>query len=91
MKLFSGITAIFILLNFYPHNIFSQPKHFFVLKQDFIPLLDSLVTPPSNCKEALDLMMFDSVKNEFICTELLGEQDERIRKIFDDCGKKCDI
>ena len=60
----------------------SQPKTEYILKQDFVPILDSLIMPPSNCDEAMSLMILDSTGNKYIKIPLLDEQELRIQKIF---------
>ncbi|HMS34869.1 MAG TPA: hypothetical protein PKC91_12370 [Ignavibacteria bacterium] len=65
-------------------NLFSQPKQDFILKEVFVPFLDSLVLPPSNCDEAISLMVFDSSNMEYEYSQLLNDQDSRITKLFTD-------
>lgn len=65
-------------------NLFSQPKQDFILKEVFVPFLDSMVLPPSNCNEAFSLMVFDSSKMQYVYSQLLNDQDIRITKLFTD-------
>ncbi len=74
---------IFTVLLF-TDNIISQPKTDFTLRQDFVPLLDSLILPPSNCDEAFALMVIDSASMTYIKNPMIEMQDNEIQKIFTD-------
>ena len=82
MKLIPGFLSIIFVIFFISNNILSQPKEKFVLRQNFVPLIDSLITPPSNCEEAFSYMIYDSANGELDYMELLTEQDKVIQNIF---------
>jgi hypothetical protein len=61
---------------------FSQEKEPAIIKESFIPLLDSLIQPPQDCKAAFDLMTYDSIGGTLVYNNLLKEQSERINKLY---------
>ena len=65
-------------------DLYAQQEKDPLIKQLFVPLLDSLVTPPSSCNEASALMMFDSTNKEYEYNSVLKEQNARVEKLFDD-------
>ena len=88
MKLLSP--AIFILFSLLFSNLtdcYSQQKQVAVIKQDFIPLLDSLIAPPPDCRQAFDLMILDSIKNVFYYSAKLNDQNIRIQNLYDEIYK----
>lgn len=82
MKLIPKIIFTIFTVLIISDNISAQTKPEFILKQDFLPMLDSLVLPPSNCEEAFALKVFDSSKMDYAFSTLIGEQDKRIQTIF---------
>ena len=63
---------------------FSQVKDLAVIKESFIPLLDSLIPPPQDCKAAFDLMTNDSMGGELVYNSLLKGQSERVSQLYTD-------
>lgn len=84
MKLYQKYFLITVFTILIPLNIFSQPRQEYILNQKLVPLLDSLVLPPSNCNEAAALMEFDSSLMKFEFNQLVQDQSIRIQKIFTD-------
>lgn len=84
MKLLIKLLLIVFYIHSFSDNLFSQPKQDIIFKQDFIPLLDSLLPPPSSCEEAYKLMMFDSVNNEYVYVSVLEDQNNRIQTLSDE-------
>ncbi|MDQ3021349.1 MAG: hypothetical protein M3R36_12380 [Bacteroidota bacterium] len=82
------INSIFLLIILFSSNIYSQPKFekpgITVLRQELALLIDSLITPPANCEEALELVIFDSLKNDFIYSSSLESRDNRIQNLVDE-------
>lgn len=78
---------LFIVLLF-TDGINSQPKTDFTLRQDFVPLLDSLIMPPSDCDKAFALMDIDSSSMTYIKNPLLEQQDAKIQNIFNELSAK---
>lgn len=72
---------LFIII-FFTDGIISQPKTDFTLRQNFVPLLDSLIMPPSNCDKAFALMVIDSANMTYIKNPLLEQQDSKIQNIY---------
>lgn len=81
MKLLIKLLLIIFYFHSFSNNLFSQPKQDIIFRQDFIPLLDSLLPPPSSCDEASNLMMFDSVSNEYVYVSVLEDQNNRIQTL----------
>jgi hypothetical protein len=83
-----NLSVIFLLILFLSGKIYSQQKfdsrEIIILKQDFAPILDSLVKPPSNCEEAWGLVTFDTLKNDFAFNTTLENQDNKIQKLLTD-------
>jgi hypothetical protein len=73
------LIIFFILIT---KSLYSQPNKDFIFKKDFVPLLDSLISPPANCEEAFALTVFDSAKMENVHIPLLNEQENGIELIF---------
>ncbi|MEO8210132.1 MAG: hypothetical protein ABI840_06195 [bacterium] len=88
------IFSIFVLGISISNNIYSQPKfekpNITVLRQEFAPLLDSLITPPANCEEAFGLVTFDTLKSDFVYNSLLENLDIRIQTMVDELTSSLD-
>lgn len=82
MNIFRKLLPVIFFTFLLSLSLYSQPKQDFILKEEFVPLLDSLVLPPSNCPEAFSLMVFDSTKMQYVYTQVLNDQDFRISKLF---------
>lgn len=82
MTLISKIIFTLFTVLIISDNILAQTKPEFILKQNFVPMLDSLVLPPSSCEEAFALKVFDSSKMDYAFSTLIEEQDKRIQTIF---------
>ncbi len=78
----TSVSLILIL----SHNIYSQqkfePPKITIINQEFTPLLDSLIKPPSGCDEAWALVVPDSSNTDFVFNSLLESQDSRIQKLL---------
>ena len=61
---------------------FSQLKEQTIIKESFIPLLDSLFPPPQDCKAAYDLMAYDSIGGELVYNSLLEGQSDRVSRLY---------
>lgn len=61
---------------------FSQLKEQAIIKESFIPLLDSLIPPPQDCKAAFDLMAYDSIGGELVYNSLLEGQSKRVSRLY---------
>ncbi len=72
-----------ILLFCTTNQIFSQQKEEMVIRQDFVPLLDSLIVPPADCREAKNLVVQDTTNNEYSLISTLDNQDKRIQALTD--------
>ena len=61
---------------------FSQVKEKVIIKESFIPLLDSLIPPPKDCKAAFNLMAYDSIGGELVYNSLLEGQSQRVSRLY---------
>lgn len=69
------IIFIFLISN---SAVISQSKKRFIVKQDFVPLLDSLIRPPANCTNAGSYVIYDSLTGAVEMSDIINEQSGRI-------------
>ncbi|MEP7146342.1 MAG: hypothetical protein ABI792_04990 [bacterium] len=74
--------VLILFLSLLTQNVFSQPKNDFIISQDFVPFLDSLIAPPVNCDAAWTLVITDSLNNKYVLISAIEEQDTKIQKII---------
>ncbi len=73
---------LFILLFLFTNNIFSQPNNDFIVRKEFISLLDSLIKPPASCDEAWSFVTYDPALNDFKISIDIKQQVEQIDKLI---------
>lgn len=85
---YKAVSFLIILSLLVSFRINSQPKFtktkISIIKQDFVPILDSLIKPPINCEEAWKFVIYDSSKINFVLTIDLLIQDKRIQKLSEE-------